>query len=76
MSDDRAATSVTAPAGAPALDALLERYGCGPVRFTGTQDALYERHLLFEDEAELVRTDDLARDGRQLFVKFSYLLQP
>jgi hypothetical protein len=25
---------------------------------------------------ELVRTDDLARDGRQLFVKFSYLWQP
>jgi hypothetical protein len=25
---------------------------------------------------EMVRTDDLARDGSQLFVKFSYLLQP
>jgi hypothetical protein len=25
---------------------------------------------------DLVRTDELARDGRQLFVKFSYLLQP
>jgi hypothetical protein len=25
---------------------------------------------------ELVRTEDLARDGRQIFVKFSYLLQP
>jgi uncharacterized protein DUF5916 len=25
---------------------------------------------------EIVRTDDLARDGNQLFVKFSYLLQP
>jgi hypothetical protein len=25
---------------------------------------------------ELVRTDRLARDGSQLFVKFSYLLQP
>ena len=25
---------------------------------------------------ELVRREDLARDGRQLFVKFSYLLQP
>jgi hypothetical protein len=25
---------------------------------------------------ELVRGEDLARDGRQLFVKFSYLLQP
>jgi hypothetical protein len=25
---------------------------------------------------EIVATDDLARDGEQLFVKFSYLLQP
>jgi starch phosphorylase len=27
---------------------LLERYGCGPVKLTGTSDALYERHLLFD----------------------------
>lgn len=29
-----------------------------------------------EDGREVVFSDDLARDGRQLFVKFSYLLQP
>ena len=29
-----------------------------------------------ERGTELVRTEDLARDGQQLFVKFSYLLQP
>jgi hypothetical protein len=29
-----------------------------------------------EQGTELVRSDDLDRDGRQLFVKFSYLLQP
>src|SRR5215472_10533130 len=28
---------------------LLEQYGCGPIRFSGTKDALYERHLLFDD---------------------------
>lgn len=28
---------------------LLEQYGCGPIRFSGTSDALYERHLLFDD---------------------------
>jgi starch phosphorylase len=31
------------------LDKLLEQYGCGPIRFTGTGDALYERHLLFDN---------------------------
>jgi starch phosphorylase len=39
------------PAGrsrAPDLATLTERYGCGPVPFTGTDDALFERHLLFD----------------------------
>ncbi len=27
---------------------LNARYGCGPVKFTGTQDALYERRLIFD----------------------------
>ena len=27
----------------------LERFGCGPIQFTGTNDALYERHLLFDN---------------------------
>ena len=28
---------------------LIERYGCGPVKFSGTDEALYERHLLFDN---------------------------
>jgi hypothetical protein len=28
---------------------LLGQYGCGPIQFTGTNDALYERHLLFDN---------------------------
>src|SRR5216683_50535 len=28
---------------------LLQRYGCGPIRFSGHSDALYERHLLFDN---------------------------
>jgi len=31
------------------LAKLREQYGCGPVHFTGTDDALYERHLLFDN---------------------------
>ncbi|MBV8190967.1 MAG: glycogen/starch/alpha-glucan phosphorylase [Alphaproteobacteria bacterium] len=34
----------------PVPDAkLLAQYGCGPIRFTGSADALYERHLLFDN---------------------------
>src|SRR5215813_13211705 len=36
----------------PQLDELIKRYGCGPVQFTGTNDALYERHLVFDNILE------------------------
>jgi starch phosphorylase len=35
--------------GANELSKLIEQYGCGPVQFTGTGDALYERHLVFDN---------------------------
>jgi starch phosphorylase len=35
--------------GVDAIQPLLERYGCGPIQFSGTDEALYERHLLFDD---------------------------
>src|SRR5215813_4845323 len=34
---------------APGTEKLLEQYGCGPVHFTGTADALYERHFMFDN---------------------------
>ena len=37
------------PAAPVDVRALLEQYGCGPIPVTGTGDALYERHLLFDD---------------------------
>src|SRR5690349_12305962 len=40
---------VPQPSGSDVHPDLLEQYGCGPVRFSGTNDGLYERHLLFDD---------------------------
>ncbi|MBV8145937.1 MAG: glycogen/starch/alpha-glucan phosphorylase [Gammaproteobacteria bacterium] len=37
---------------------LLERYGCGPIRFSGNSDALYERHLLFDNVVDPAAADD------------------
>ena len=34
------------------LDALRAQYGAGPVQLTGTPDALYDRHLLFDNVAD------------------------
>src|SRR5499433_1672425 len=51
---------------------LLAHYGCGPIQFRGTADALYERHLLFDniiDPAEVdarERYEALARSVRDV----------
>jgi starch phosphorylase len=36
---------------------LLEQYGCGPIQFTGTNDALYERHLIFDHVLDPKKAD-------------------
>ena len=41
---------------------ILEQYGCGPIQFTGTSDALYERHLIFDHV-----TDPKKADPREQF---------
>ena len=51
---------------------LLKQYGCGPVQFAGTDEALYERHLLFDSGVELTaatardRFEALARSVRDV----------
>jgi len=51
---------------------LKNQYGCGPVQFAGTNDALYERHLIFDiglDPAEATardRFEALARSVRDI----------
>src|SRR5438309_4707043 len=50
----------------------LEQYGCGPVQFTGTNDALYERHLVFDNVMEVTtigareRFEAIARSVRDI----------
>ena len=45
---------------------LLQQYGCGPIRFSGTDDALYERHLLFDDVVAPDALPGLASASRRL----------
>ena len=42
---------------------LLSQYGCGPIRFSGHNDALYERHLLFDN---VVAPEAAARSVRDV----------
>ncbi len=57
-------TEVTSPPSrtSEAAPDLLTQYGCGPIRFSGDNDALYERHLLFDDVI-----DPAAAKGRERF---------
>ena len=58
--------------GSDELSKLLEQYGCGPVQFTGTDDALYERHLVFDNVMEATtigareRFEAIARSVRDI----------
>ena len=49
-------------AAAPTATELLDQYGCGPIRFSGHHDALFERHLLFDDVI-----DPVAAGAREQF---------
>ena len=46
--------------GPDARSQLIEQYGCGPIKFAGTDEALYERHLLFDNVRNIATAD--ARD--------------
>jgi starch phosphorylase len=46
---------------------LLKQYGCGPVQFTGTEDALYDRHLLFDHVESLAAAG--ARERYESFAR-------
>lgn len=58
-------TVKTMPVPAAQLDdktaALLKHYGCGPVEFSGSDNALYERHLLFDNVVNLANASDRDR---------------
>jgi starch phosphorylase len=41
---------------------LLKQYGCGPIAFFGSENALYERHLVFDRVI-----DPQGRDGARAF---------
>jgi glycogen phosphorylase len=53
----RTATVTPIPAAPGDISKLLQQYGCGPVQFSGTDDSLYERHLVFDNVTDLSTAD-------------------
>jgi hypothetical protein len=74
MSSDGTARRARTP-GEPAMKKLLEQYECGPIQFTGTGDALYERHLMFDNVVDGVMIESCGRsggEGRRILVMSSH----
>ena len=69
MTDNLIARVQTVPDPATLMNT---QYGCGPVQFAGTSEALYERHLLFDTGVDLAsatmrdRFEALARSVRDI----------
>lgn len=53
--------TATKPAATDQIMHLFDQYGCGPVKFSGTDKALYERHLLFDNVIDLKVAGDRDR---------------
>jgi glycogen phosphorylase len=72
MKAEKQKQSVSATSTGSDISKLLEQYGCGPVQFTGTGDALYERHLMFDNVMEATtigareRFEAIARSVRDI----------
>ena len=53
----KTAAVIPIPGGTRASSNLIDQYGCGPVQFSGTNNALYERHLIFDNVVDLATAD-------------------
>src|SRR5580692_289159 len=54
---EKTASVVEMPPVSDDLAKLRSQYGVGPIQFTGTESALYERHLLFDNVVDLAVAD-------------------
>ncbi len=66
----KTAAAPQAASASETMEALRRQYGCGPVELTGTPDALYERHLFFDNVS-----DPAAAGPRQRFEAFARSVQ-
>jgi glycogen phosphorylase len=60
------ASTVEPKSATPDASELLQQYGCGPIPIAGTEDAFYERHLVFDKAI-----DPRVASARERFEAFS-----
>src|SRR6266404_2539473 len=56
-----------APTKSQNISKILDQYGCAPIHLVGTDNGLYERHLLFDNVIDLAGAD--ARDRFEAFAR-------
>src|SRR5215475_6369477 len=61
LTTTKAASVVPIPKARPEIAKLMKQYGCGPIQFSGTDNALYERHLVFDNVVDLAAADTRMR---------------
>jgi starch phosphorylase len=67
LTPTKSPTAVPVPTLPQGTSKLIQQYGCGPVQFSGTNNALYERHLIFDNVVDLP-----ASDARMRFEAFAH----
>jgi starch phosphorylase len=53
----KAASIVAISKGRPDIAKLFQQYGCGPIQFSGSDNALYERHLIHDNVVDVAAAD-------------------
>src|SRR5215475_4850394 len=61
LTTTKAASVVPIPKVRPEIAKLMQQYGCGPIQFSGTDNALYERHLIFDNVVDVTAADTRMR---------------
>jgi glycogen phosphorylase len=64
MSTTRTVISPTSTESATIVE-LRRQYGCGPIEFAGSDNAMYERHLLFDNVVDLAAAGPRERFERR-----------
>jgi glycogen phosphorylase len=59
--DEKTGTVVSMPPASDDLARVRKQYGVGPIHLTGTESALYERHLLFDNVVDITVADERER---------------
>ena len=57
LKSDRPPSAKMTPIAISRVPEAVQQYGCGPIKFAGTENAIYERHLVFDNVVDPAHAD-------------------